>query len=260
MIHVQDHCQRDRSIRDSLVGTHLPMINFLVERMVPQVPSYVSRDEIRSAAMLGLVDAAERFDPGRGILFKTFAERRIRGAILDEVRRMDWFSRSLREKHVRISRTRENLEKQLGRAPEDEELAEELGVSLDAYHDLLCEVSRLGYISLNDSLDDSADNRCMIDNLKDESAISPLAHLEETELRKEMAEQIRSLAEKERLVIALYYHEELTQKEIAGILDLSEGRVSQLHSQALVKMKSRLTRRAQRSAVFHENEKHSACL
>lgn len=259
MTHAQTNCHRDHSTRDTLVNSHLPMINFLVERMVTQVPTYVSRDEIRSAAMLGLVDAADRFDPTRGILFKTFAERRIRGAVLDEVRRMDWFSRSSREKHTRIGRTRDNLEKQLGRAPEAEELADELGISLSDYHDLLSEVSQLGCISMNHSLDDSGDSRCLIDHLEDESAINPLDNLEEIELRKEMAGQISRLAEKERLVIALYYHEELTQKEIAGILDLSEGRVSQLHSQALVKMKTRLNRGTQMSAIL-DDEKYCACL
>ena len=230
--------------KDALIRSHLPMLNFLVDRMVTQVPSYVSRDEIRSAAMLGLVDAANRYDPDKGVLFKTFAERRVRGAVLDEVRRMDWFSRTLREKHARLFRAMDRLEKSLGRSPEEEEMAKELDMTLAEYHKLLNEVSHLGCISLNESIDDSSNGRCIIDNLEDESAINPLEHLESNELRREMAEHISRLSEKECLVVALYYHEELSQKEIADVMCLSEGRVSQIHSQALLKLKVRISRRA----------------
>lgn len=229
--------------KDELIRSHLPMINFLVERMVTQVPAFVSRDEISSAAMLGLVDAANRFDPAKGVLFKTFAERRIRGSVLDEVRRMDWFSRTLREKHARLSRTIDRLEKKFGRPPEEEEVAADLDLTLEAYQNLLGEVSHLGCISLNEYLDDSGSGPSIIDNLEDEKGKSPLEELESSELTREMAEHIQKLSEKERLVVALYYHEELTQKEIAEILCISEGRVSQIHSQALIKLKVRLSRR-----------------
>jgi len=236
------YCESTIIDKESLIRSHLPMLNFLVERMVTQVSSYVSRDEIRSAAMLGLVDAANRFDPDKGVMFKTFAERRVRGAVLDEVRRMDWFSRTLREKHARLFRAMDRLEKSLGRAPEEEELAGELEMTLDGYYNLLNEVSHLGCISLNESIDDSSNGRCIIDNLEDETAVSPLEHLESAELRQEIADQINRLSEKERLVVALYYHEELSQKEIADVMSLSEGRISQLHSQALLKLKVRISR------------------
>ena len=229
--------------KDDLIRSHLPMINYLVERMVTQVPTYVSRDEICSAAMLGLVDAANRFDPAKGVLFKTFAERRIRGAVLDEVRRMDWFSRTQREKHARLSRTLDRLEKKFGRPPEEEEMAEDLGMSMDEYYELLGEVSHLGCISLNESLDDTGSGREIIDTLEDENVKDPLSTMESDELTREMAEHISRLSEKERLVVALYYHEELTQKEIAEVLCISEGRVSQIHSQALIKLKVRLSRK-----------------
>jgi RNA polymerase sigma factor for flagellar operon FliA len=238
--------------KEALVTSHLPLIHFLVERMVTQVPSYVTRDEIRSAAMVGLVDAANRYDPDRGVLFKTFAERRVRGAVFDEVRRMDWFSRSQREKHARLCRAVDRLEKRLGRSPEEEEIALELGLSLEDYHELLNEVSHLGCVSLNEAIDDSDSGRCMIDNLEDENAVTPLGNLESLELRREMAEHLRRLSEKERLVVAMYYYEELNQKEISEVLSISEGRVSQLHSQALLKLKVRLSRRVQMPA-YPEN-------
>jgi len=237
------YCESTTLDKDALIRSHLPMLNFLVERMVTQVPSYVSRDEIRSAAMLGLVDAANRFDSDKGVLFKTFAERRVRGAVLDEVRRMDWFSRTLREKHARLFRAMDRLEKSLGRSPEEEEMAKELGMPLADYHKLLNEVSHLGCVSLNESIDESSNGRCIIDNLEDETAVNPLEHLESRELRREMAEHISRLSEKERLVVALYYHEDLSQKEIADVMCLSEGRVSQIHSQALLKLKVRISRR-----------------
>ncbi|TYP00190.1 RNA polymerase sigma-28 (SigD/FliA/WhiG) subunit [Geothermobacter ehrlichii] len=229
--------------RDQLIRAHLPLVNFLVERMVTQVPTFVNKDEICSAAMLGLVDAANRYDPSKGVQFKTFAERRIRGAVLDEVRRMDWFSRSLREKHARLARTIERLERKLGRAPEEEEIAAELDMPLEEYQSLLGEVSYLGCISLNESLDDHGGGRTIIENLEDENGKSPLDELEAADLTREMAEHISKLSEKERLVVALYYHEELTQKEIAEVLGISEGRVSQIHSQALLKLKVKLSRR-----------------
>ena len=244
MTEVQDYSDSAVLDKDALIRSHLPMLKFLVDRMVTQVPSYVSRDEIRSAAMLGLVDAANRFDPEKGVMFKTFAERRVRGAVLDEVRRMDWFSRTLREKHARLFRSMDRLEKLLGRTPEEEEMARELEMTVDAYHDLLNEVSHLGCISLNESIDDSSNGRCIIDNLEDETAVNPLVYLESDELRQEMADHIRRLSEKERQVIALYYHEELTQKEIADAMSLSEGRISQIHSQALLKLKMRISRQS----------------
>jgi RNA polymerase sigma factor FliA len=238
----QSYCEDSILDQDTLVKSHLPMLKFLVDRMVTQVPSYVSRDEIRSAAMLGLVDAANRFDPDKGVMFKTFAELRMRGSVLDEVRRMDWFSRTLREKHARLFRVMDRLEKSLGRTPEEEEMARELEMTMDDYHDLLNEVSHLGCISLNESIDDSSNGRCIIDNLEDESAVNPLEYLESDELRQEMADHISRLSEKERLVISLYYHEELSQKEIADVMSLSEGRISQIHSQALLKLKVRISR------------------
>jgi len=242
MTEAQTYCDDTILDKDSLIQSHLPMLKFLVDRMVTQVPSYVSRDEIRSAAMLGLVDAANRFDPDKGVMFKTFAELRVRGAVLDEVRRMDWFSRTLREKHARLFRIMDRLEKSFGRTPEEEEMARELEMTIDEYHNLLNEVSQLGCISLNESIDDCSNGRCIIDNLKDETAVNPLGHLLSNELRQEMADHISRLSEKERLVISLYYHEELSQKEIADVMSLSEGRISQIHSQALLKLKARISR------------------
>jgi len=228
--------------RERMIETNMPLVNFLVERMMTQVPAFISRDELRSAAMIGLMDAASRFDPRRGVLFKTFAERRIRGAIIDEVRRLDWFSRSLREKQSRMSKAVDQLVKKFQRQPEEHEIAQELDLSLDDYHDLLTQVSQLGCVSLNESLDDSEGSASFIDNLEDTEQESVQDRLEAQELTQELAGHLGQLSEKEQLVLSLIYYEELTQKEVADVLDLTEGRISQLHSQALLKMKVKMSR------------------
>lgn len=227
--------------RSRLVEDHLPLVNFLVERMLTQVPSSMTRDDLASAAMMGLLDAASRFDPARGILFKTFAEHRMRGAMLDEARRTDWFSRSLREKQTRLTRTLEELEQQLGRSADEDEIAEAMGLDLEDYRSLLAEVSHLGCVSLHQTIDEYEEGRSFIDNLPDPNALTPQDHVERKQLTRELAEHLERLSDKERLVISLYYYEELTQKEIAEVLSLTEGRVSQLHSQALHKLKARMS-------------------
>lgn len=236
--------ERDRLIRD-----HLPLVQYLTERMVTQVPGYMTRDDIASAAMHGLVDAASRFEAGRGVLFKTFAEVRIRGSIVDEARRMDQFSRTLRDKQSRLCQVAEDLERQLGRPAEEAELAGAMGLGLEAYRQLLGEVSHLGCVSLDEALDETQSGRSLLDNLVDPRGKSPLEILEASELAREIATVLEKLSEKERLVVALYYYEELSQKEIAEVLSVTEGRVSQLHSQALIKLKASLNRVQKQSRV-----------
>ncbi len=228
----------------ALIRDNLYLVDILVGRMVTQVPSFMNKDDMRSAGMLGLIDAANKFDPSKNILFKTFAEYRIRGAILDEMRKLDWFSRSLREKQSNLSRTMTRLERKLGRTPEEEEMAQAMDISLEEYQQILGEVSHLGCVSLNETLDNSEDGVSFLDALIDKrSDLSPASQLENKELTKIMASILQELSEKERLVISLYYYEELTQKEIADVLEVSEGRISQLHSQALLKLKTKVQMR-----------------
>ena len=230
--------------KSKIIRDHLYLVDILVGRMVTQVPSFMNKDDMKSAGMLGLLDAANKYDASKNILFKTFAEYRIRGAILDEMRKLDWFSRSLREKQTRIGRTIMDLELQLGRDPEDYEVARAMHLSLDEYRLMLGEVGHLGCVSLNETLDNSEEGSSFLDSLMDErSDISPGARIEGQQLAEKVAEVLALLSEKERLVISLYYYEELTQKEIADVLELSEGRVSQLHSQALIKLKTKLDAR-----------------
>lgn len=238
MIYTPQQLPEDRT---TLITEHLSLVDIIAGRMVTQVPSFMNRDDIRSAGMMGLIDAANKFKPEKKILFKTFAEYRIRGAILDEMRKLDWFSRSLREKQTSIGRCMTELERELGRYPDEFEMAERMGLSLSQYQKMLGQVSHLGCVSLNETLDHSESGSSFQDALVDKSkSASPVAILEKHELSKTIASILEQLSEKERLVISLYYYEELTQKEIATVLDVSEGRISQLHSQALIKLKTKV--------------------
>lgn len=227
--------------RSQLIRKHMRLVELIVERMVPQVPSFMSRDDMTSAAMVGLIDAANKFDETKGVKFRTFAEYRIRGAIFDEMRKLDWFSRSLREKQNRLTRTMFQLERTLGHSPDEQEMAKALDITLDQYHELLGKVSHLGCVSLHETLDHSEEGRSFLDSLEDISSITPPDAIEAHQMTHILAGILEELVEKERLVIALYYYEELTQKEIAEIIGVSEGRVSQLHSQALLKLKVKLS-------------------
>ncbi len=230
--------------RSQLIHDHLYLVDIISRRMVTQVPAFMNRDDIKSAGMLGLLDAANKFDSTKNILFKTFAEYRIRGAILDEMRKLDWFSRSLRDKQNKIGRAISDLELQLGRDPEDHEVARAMHMSLEEYRSILVEVSHLGCVSLNETLDHSEEGRSFLDSLTDDRPqTSPGARIEDQQLTNTIALVLGQLSEKEQLVVSLYYYEELTQKEIAEAMELSEGRVSQIHSQALIKLKSKLDAR-----------------
>ncbi|MCL2789965.1 MAG: FliA/WhiG family RNA polymerase sigma factor [Desulfobulbus sp.] len=226
--------------RSQLIRKHMPLVELVVQRMTPQVPSFMTKEDMISAAMVGLIEAANKFDDAKGVKFKTFAEYRIRGAILDEMRKLDWFSRSMRDKQNQLTQTMLRLERRLGRSPEEDEMAAEMSMSLDDYRNLLSEVSHLGCVSLHETLDHTEDGRSFLDNLEDIGGPAPSELIEKQEMTRLLAELLEELSEKERLVIALYYYEELTQKEIAEVLGVSEGRVSQLHSQSLLKLRVKL--------------------
>lgn len=226
--------------RDELVRSHLDFVDFVVYRMRPQIPAFVSVEELRSAAVHGLMEAAARFDPAKGVLFKTYAETRIRGAVRDELRKMDWFSRSMREKHNRVLREVRNLVQELGREPTEEEIAAAMGLELAEYQQMLNEIGHLGIVSLHEVLDGSSAGDTFMDQLRDTAGSSPEEALDKKEQITQLARALDRLSEKERLVVTLFYYEEFTQKEIAGILELSEGRISQLHSAALIKLRAAL--------------------
>jgi len=241
MMYQKQQLSEDKS---KLIRDHLELVDILVGRMTTQVPAFMNRDDMRSAGMLGLIDAANKFDVSKNILFKTFAEYRIRGSIYDEMRKLDWFSRTLRDKQNRLSKTMAMVENRLGRPPSEEEMAEQMQISLEEYQNMLTEVSHLGCVSLHEALDSSGEGRQFIDSLVDNKKdSSPVDIFENHELTATIADILENIPEKERLVISLYYYEELTQKEIAEVLGVSEGRISQLHSQALINLKNKVQAR-----------------
>ena len=229
------------SRRDELVLEHLPLVKFLVSRIAIHLPPHLDQDDLMGAAVIGLITAAERFDPNRGVKFKTFAEQRIRGTIMDELRAQDWLSRSLREKFKRLEREFSALEQKLGRNPSSEEVAEAMGLGLEDYFKLLEEVHFLSFISLDDNREDEEGMPFgLLDILEDPAIENPQTQLMARQLLDSLGEAIENLPDKERLVITLYYFEELNLKEIGAVLSLTESRISQLHSQAVMRLRTKM--------------------
>lgn len=227
--------------RDELIVSHLPLVKFLVGRIASQLPPHLDQDDLMSAAVIGLITAAERFDPSRGVQFKTFAEQRIRGTIIDELRSQDWLTRSLRDKFKKLEREFVMLEHRLGRNPTSEEVAKSLEISVDDYHQMLEEIHLLSFVSLDESWEDEDGSPFgLLDILEDKGIENPQSQLMARQMLDLLTEAIEGLPEKERLVVTLYYYEELNLKEIGAVLDLSESRISQLHSQAIVRLRAKM--------------------
>lgn len=237
----EQEAQRAVPNRDELIVAHLPLVKFLVGKISSQLPPHIDREDLMSAAVIGLITAAERFDPGRGVQFKTFVEQRIRGTIMDELRSQDWLTRSLREKFKRLEREFAMLEQRLGRNPTSEEVAETMGISLDEYFQLLEEVHFLSVVSLDDSWEDEEGSPFgLLDVLEDERVLNPQSHMMARQMVDGLSDAIEGLPEKERIVVTLYYYEELNLKEIGAVLSLTESRICQLHSQAIMRLRTKM--------------------
>ena len=227
--------------RQQLILEHIPLVHYLVGRISAKLPSYLDLQDLTSSAMIGLINAADRFNPSRGVLFKTFAEQHVRGTILDELRSYDVLSRSTRDKYKRLERKLCELEHLLGRHPNSEEVAAALEITLDDYYDLLDEVHVFTFISLDDSWDgDDGNTLCLLDILCEAEEKSPQQQVMAMQLTEALGEAIEALPERERLAVTLYYSEYFKLKEIGETLGLSESRVSQLISQAMIRLRLRL--------------------
>jgi RNA polymerase sigma factor for flagellar operon FliA len=233
----------DRALRDRLILTYAPLVKFVAGRVGASLPAHVDEQDLVSYGLLGLIGAIERYDPDREIKFETFAMARIRGAIIDELRSLDWVPRSVRTRAREIERAIAALEKELLRAPTDEEIAKKLGVSPDELEGSLQEISRSSVAALDElwSPTGSGDQIALIDTIEDASRPSPEHSLEETEVKEALAEAISGLPEREKLVVTLYYYEELTLREIGEVLGVTESRVSQLHTKAILRLKAHLS-------------------
>lgn len=232
----------DREARDRLILTYAPLVKFVAGRVGASLPAHVDEQDLVSYGLLGLISAIERYDPDREIKFETFAIARIRGAIIDELRSLDWVPRSVRTRARQIEHAIATLEKELMRAPTDEEIARKLGISLPELEESLHEISRTSVAALDElwSPSGTGDQISLIDTIEDASGPDPELSLEETEVREALAEAISALPEREKLVVTLYYYEELTLREIGEVLGVTESRVSQLHTKAILRMKAHL--------------------
>jgi RNA polymerase sigma factor for flagellar operon FliA len=234
---------RKKDLRDRLILTYAPLVKFVAGRLGASLPSHVDEQDLASYGLLGLIGAIERFDPDREIKFETYAISRIRGSIIDELRSLDWVPRSVRTRAREIERAIAELERRLHRAPTDEEIADKVGITVEELEESLTDISRTSMASIDEIWSPSAggDQIALIDTIEDEQGPNPELDLEQGEMREALGEAIARLPEREKLVITLYYYEELTLREIGEVLGVTESRVSQLHTKAVLRLKARLS-------------------
>ena len=232
----------DRAIRDRLILSYAPLVKYVAGRLGSGLPAHVEEGDLVSYGLLGLIGAIERYDPDRDIKFETYAIARIRGAIIDELRALDWVPRSVRSRARQIELAIGELESKLGRSPSDEEIAAKVGISTDELDESLTDISRSSIAALDElwSVSGEGDQVSLLDTIEDQSVARPAEVLDETEMREALADAIARLPEREKLVVTLYYYEELTLREIGEVLGVTESRVSQLHTKAILRLKSRL--------------------
>ena len=230
---------RTDETRRHLLAKYIPLVRNVATRMAMGFPRSVELSDLISTGVIGLIEAFSNFDPERGVKFETYAVPRIRGAILDELRALDWVPRSTRAKSREIERAYNVLENDLGRPPEKTELAKQMNLSLKELHDALDDVSGTGMLSLDEVIYREDDNRQVprIETVIDRETLTVLGEIEKKELKSFLGLAIDKLTKQEKLVIALYYYEELTLKEIGEVMTISESRVSQIHTRAVVKLR-----------------------
>jgi RNA polymerase sigma factor for flagellar operon FliA len=234
----------DRALRDRLILMYAPIVKYVAGRLGSGLPAHVDEGDLVSYGLLGLISAIERYDPDRDVKFETYAIARIKGSILDELRALDWVPRSVRSRARQIERAMSELEARLGRAPSDEELAKKVGVSVEELENTLTDISRSSIAALDELWTISGsggDQVAQIDTIEDTQGPEPQSAFAQTELREMVADAITSLPEREKLVITLYYYEDLTLREIGEVLGVTESRVSQLHTKAVLRLKARLS-------------------
>ncbi|MCX6601417.1 MAG: FliA/WhiG family RNA polymerase sigma factor [bacterium] len=234
---------RSPEMREKLLLQYLPLVRRVAGRMVGSLPRSIRLDDLISAGVMGLLSSLDNFDPTLGIKFETFAMNRIRGAMVDSLRELDWVPRSVRQKARLLERTIEELTQKLMRVPEDAEIAEHLNISLDEYLHMLDEVNVTVLLSLDDTFPTpSGEGTTLGEVTTDSSEPSHQERVEEKELRELLVSNLKILPEQEKLVVALYYYEELTFKEIGDVLRLTESRVSQIHSKAVLQLRAAVRR------------------
>ncbi len=225
--------------REKIILEYAPLVKVVAGRLSMYLGYNVEYDDLVGYGIFGLIDAIDKFDPGKAVKFETYASLRIRGAILDQIRKMDWIPRTIRQKQKRINTAVKDIEEKTGRNATDSEIAGELGITEDEYLEWQCQMKVTNVMSLNEYIEQGTDvpqDR----NAPSKQFEQPEDVVEQGELKAMLAEALELLTEKERKVIVLYYYEELTLKEISNILEVSESRISQLHTKGLQKMKTKM--------------------
>jgi len=228
--------------RQELIVKYTPLIKYIANRIAIRLPSHIDIEDIVNTGVLGLMDAIEKFDPTRGVKFETYAEFRIKGAILDELRALDWVPRSVRKIATWLETANAALEKKLGRPAYDEELAEAMDIEVDKLHELLSRAGGISLLSLEMVINKNDGKRPLMDFLSAKDDQNPVESMKLEEMRDIVADCIELLPEKEKLVVSLYYYDELTMKEIGSVLKLTESRVSQIHTKAVMRLRGKLRR------------------
>lgn len=228
-------------IREQLVVKYIPLVKYVVGKMITNLPRNVEYEDLVEYGIIGLLDAVEKYDLNKDITFKTYAVTRVRGSIYDELRSQDWVPRSVRKMVKDVEKAYITLETELKRVPTEEEVANYLDLPLKKLEEIYAKADLGNMSSLDDIVYEGNDSTTTVANVvEDKKVISPQANLEREELRKALIERLEELNENERLVITLYYYEKLTLKEIGKVLEISESRVSQIHSKAILKLRSKL--------------------
>jgi RNA polymerase sigma factor FliA len=235
--------ENDSKARDQLILAYSPLVKYVAGRMSSGLPAHIEEADLVSYGLLGLIGALERFDPGRAIKFETYAISRIKGSIIDELRALDWVPRSVRSWARKVEAAVTRLENQLTRAPTDEEIAAELEIDVEEFHDILNQISCASIVALDefwDTAGPSQDKVNLIDTIEDADAPDPSRAYRVQAIKETLAAAIQRLPERERIVIGLYYYESLTLKEIGEVLGVTESRVSQLHTKAILRLRGRI--------------------
>jgi RNA polymerase sigma factor for flagellar operon FliA len=235
----QENSAVDGKLRDQLIMDYSPLIRFVAQRIASRLPSNIDIEDLISSGVIGLMDAIDKYDPSRDNKFKTYAEFRIRGAILDELRSQDWVPRSVRDKAKRLDRMAADLEQKFGRKATDDELSQALGMPIEDFFDMNAKVKGVQLLSIDDfgGTNGNSERRSLLDSLENPNSKNPFAQLRNASARDILRKHIDELPEKQKLVLQLYYFEDLNLKEIGRILEVTESRVSQLHTQAIEKLK-----------------------